>query len=69
MSMIFFREANGKMLAVIIVVMLASVGSARNIPYVPEVLHPPVPEEGKYEEKRVVTSENGMFFFLDCFKV
>jgi hypothetical protein len=52
MSMIFFRETNGKMLAVIIVVMLASVGSGRNIPYVPEVLHPPVPEEGKYEEKK-----------------
>jgi hypothetical protein len=40
------------MLAVIIGVMLASVGSARNVPYVPEVLHPPVPQEGKYEEKK-----------------
>ncbi|XP_023724085.1 uncharacterized protein LOC111873534 isoform X2 [Cryptotermes secundus] len=43
----YFREANGKMLAVIISVMLASVGSARYVPYVPEVLHPPVPQEAR----------------------
>jgi hypothetical protein len=47
------------MLTVVISVMLASVGSARNVLYVPAVLHPPVPQEGKYEE-RVATSENGM---------
>jgi hypothetical protein len=35
------------MLAVIIGVMLAGVISARNVPHVPEVLHPPVPQEGK----------------------
>jgi hypothetical protein len=61
MSLIFFSEkgVGRKMLAVIIAVMLASVGSARHVPRVPEVLHPPVPQEGKYQEeekkKRVAT--------------
>jgi hypothetical protein len=57
------------MLAVIIGVMLASVGSARYVPYVPEVLHPPVPQEGKYEEKeRVAISENGSIFPITTLK-
>jgi hypothetical protein len=43
----FFREATLKMLTVLAIVMLASLCKARNIPHVPAVLHPPVPEEGK----------------------
>jgi hypothetical protein len=43
------------MLAVIVGVMLASVGSARNLPYVPAVLHPPVPQEGEYEHMRMAS--------------
>jgi hypothetical protein len=39
-----------KIITVLLTVMLASLGSARSVPYVPAVVHPPIPEEGKYEE-------------------
>jgi hypothetical protein len=37
-------------LMVLITAMLASLGTARNIPYVPDVVYPPTPQEGKYEQ-------------------
>jgi hypothetical protein len=37
---------------------LAAVGSARHLPNVPAVVHPPVPQDGEYEDDSTATRRN-----------
>jgi len=45
----FFSETMGDTLMLLLTAMLPTLSNARNIPYVPAVVYPPTPQEGKYE--------------------
>ena len=46
----FCRETMGDTLMLLLTAMLPTLSNARNIPYVPAVVYPPTPQEGKYEQ-------------------